>query len=275
MDTISEVRAAAAAVTGAHHRRLGRNGQDAAAAWTGVVAGQGAGAVVVCDGCSAGASSEVGARLGAELVIAAAARELAAGGRASAIWASVHDHVLDALDRMAASMRGDRTRIVHDHFLFTIVAAAYRGDEVAVWAFGDGAYAIGDRVRVLGSFPDNQPPYPAYALLGAAAPSLPQPHVELADARVGSVLVATDGPAEVGLDAFDDSERYLRNPDALRRHLVVLARGDERIDWDGRRVERRAAALQDDGAVALLRWRPRPAPVPPPLPLPPPPGDAS
>ncbi len=246
MDTISGVRAAAAAVTGAHHRRIGRNGQDAAAAWV----GEGAGAIVVCDGCSAGGSSEVGARLGAELVIAAAARELAAGARASAIWPAVHDHVLGALARLAAAMPGDRERVVHDCFLFTIVAAACRGDEVAVWAVGDGAYALGDRARVLGPFPENRPPYLAYALVGAA----PAPRLELADARCGSVLVATDGPAEVGLGEFGDAGRYLRNPDALRRHLAVLARGDERIDWDGRRVERRAAALQDDGAVALLRW---------------------
>src|SRR5262245_61372108 len=100
MDTISGVRAASAAVTGAHHRRVGRNGQDAAAAWV----GEGAGAVVVCDGCSAGGSSEVGARLGAELVIAAAARELAAGGRPSAIWPAVQEHVLGALARLAAAM---------------------------------------------------------------------------------------------------------------------------------------------------------------------------
>ena len=261
MDTNQDVRAAAAAVAGAHHRRMGRNGQDAAAAWTGVGGGAAAGAVVVCDGCSAGGSSEVGARLGAELVIAAAARALAGGGRASAIWPAVEEHVLGALGRLAASMRGDLARVVREHFLFTIVAAAYRGDEVAVWAHGDGAYAIGERARVLGPFPDNQPPYLAYALLGAAAPVLPPPYVEIADARAGSVLVATDGPAEVGLGVFGGVERYVRNPDALRRHLAVLARGDERIDWDGRRVERRAAALQDDGAIALLSWRPR-APLP-------------
>lgn len=261
MNTNSEVRAAAAAVAGAHHRRTGRNGQDAAAAWTGAAGGEGAGAVVVCDGCSAGGSSEVGARLGAELVIAAAARELERGARASEIWPAVQEHVLGALDRLAAAMPGDRARVVREHLLFTIVAAAYRGDEVAVWAVGDGAYALGDRARVLGPYPDNQPPYLAYALLGAAAPE-PRPHTDLADARCGSVLVATDGPAEVGLGEFADPGRYLRNPDALRRHLAVLARGDERIDWDGRRIERRAAALQDDGAVALLAWPPRP-----PLPL--------
>jgi hypothetical protein len=253
MNTISDVRAAAAAVTGAHHRRIGRNGQDAAAAWV----GDGAGAVVVCDGCSAGPSSEVGARLGAELVIAAAARELAGGARPSAIWPAVQDHVLGALGRIAAAMPGEPARVVHDCFLFTIVAAACRGDEVAVWAVGDGAYALGDRARVLGPFPDNRPPYLAYALLGEtmAAP-LPPPHTELADARCGSVLVATDGPAEVGLATFGGPERYLGNPDALRRRLAVLARADERIDWDGRRIERRPAALQDDGAIALLAWRP-------------------
>jgi hypothetical protein len=246
MNTISKVRAAAAAVAGAHHRRAGRNGQDAAAAWT----GEGAGAVVVCDGCSAGAGSEVGARLGAALAIAAAARELAAGRPASAIWPAVQAHVLGALDRLAAEMPGERLRVVHDHFLFTIVAAAVGGGELAVWAHGDGAYAIGDRVRVLGLFPENRPPYLGYALLGAAAP----PHLEVADARSGAAIVATDGAAELGLGAFA-GEGYLRHPDALRRRLAVLARAEERIDWDGRRVERRPAALQDDGAVAVLAWR--------------------
>ena len=246
MNTNQAVRAAAAAVTGAHHRRTGRNGQDAAATWT----GPGAGVAVVCDGCSAGASSEVGARLGAELVIAAASRELARGARAGAIWSAVQDHVAGALGRLADAMPGDRARVVHDHFLFTIVAAAFSGDEVAVWALGDGAYALGDRVRVLGPFADNQPPYLAYALLGEAPPA----HLEVAGARCGSVRVATDGVAEVGFDALGSADGHLRHPDALRRRLTVLARGDERIDWEARRVERRAAALQDDGAVAYLRW---------------------
>src|SRR5262245_25835130 len=145
MNTISPIGAASAAVTGARHRRAGRNGQDAAATWIGA-AGR-LGAAVVCDGCSAGASSEVGARLGAELVIAAAARERAAGGRAGAIWPAVEDHVLGALGRLADAMPGDRARAIHDHFLFTIVAAAFDGDQLAVWALGDGAYALGDRVR--------------------------------------------------------------------------------------------------------------------------------
>jgi len=244
MNTIST---ACAAVTGARHLRVGRNGQDAAAAW----AGDGAGAIVVCDGCSAGASSEVGARLGAQLVIELLRGALLEQARPRDVWPVVRAQLVATLARLADAMPGDRERIVHDHFLFTIVAAAWRDDEVAVWALGDGGYALGDRTRVLGPFADNQPPYVGYDLLGSPQHS----HLEVAEASCGRVIVATDGAAEVGLDGFTAS-RFLTHPDALRRQLAVLARNTERIDWDERRIERSSAALQDDGAVAILRWQP-------------------
>ena len=257
MDTNSKVRAAAAAVTGARHLRTARNGQDAAASWT----GDRRGAIVVCDGCGSGGSSEVGARLGAKLVIAALAARLADGARPAdpALWASVRPEVTGALARLVAAMLGDRAQIVHEHFLFTIVAAAVAGDEVGVWAIGDGAYAIiGARIpeappRVLGPFAGNQPPYLAYDLLDAPSPA----HLETACARAGTVLVATDGVAELGLETFTGDPgiaRYLRHPDALRRQLAVLARSTERVEWDERRTIRTPAALQDDGALAILQW---------------------
>src|SRR5690349_14434049 len=101
MNTMSS---ASAAVSGARHLRVGRNGQDAAAAWV----GDSAGAIVVCDGCSAGASSEVGARLGAQLVIAALAARLGRGARPGAVWSGVRNELADALDRLARAMPGDR-----------------------------------------------------------------------------------------------------------------------------------------------------------------------
>ena len=240
--------AASAAVTGARHLRVPRNGQDAAATWL----GDGCGAIVVCDGCSAGASSEVGARLASQLVIARLAERIAREGVGEAMWAQVRTELVAELARIATAMPGDRA--LHDHFLFTIVAAAWRGDEVSVWAIGDGAYALGDRVRVLGPFDDNRPPYVAYDLLGEPAAA----HFATADATCGAVLVATDGIVDVGVDAFADAravDRFLANPDALRRELVVLARGSERIDWDERRSVRTPAPLQDDGAIAVMRWR--------------------
>lgn len=271
MDTNSRISYAAAAVTGARHLRSARNGQDAAAAWTGEHrAGHdaiGLGAIVVCDGCGSGASSEVGARLGAQLVIAALSTRLAAGARPSepTLWVGVRAEVGTVLARILASMPGDREHLVHEHFLFTIVAAAVAGDEVGVWAIGDGAFTItGIGIApaapcVLGPFADNQPPYLGYDLLvaprldglDARAPA----HLETARTRAGSVVVATDGVAELGLETLiGDADRWLRQPDALRRQLALLARGTERVDWAERRTIRTPAALQDDGAVAVLRW---------------------
>lgn len=233
--------AASAAVTGARHLRVPRNGQDAAAAWF----GDGTGAVVVCDGCSAGAYSEVGARLVAGLVLAKLAR---AGGIGEEVFAVVRHEVAQEIGRLVEAMPGDRLAALNDHFLCTIVAAAWRGNDAAVWALGDGAYAIDDRVTVLGPFPDNMPPYLAYDVLGD-----PQP-AHYARGRGSSVIVATDGVAEIGVERFLAFDRYLANPDALRRQLALAARGTERVDFVERRIVRAPAALQDDGAIALARW---------------------
>jgi len=249
MDTNSPRSAVAAAVTGARHLRAARNGQDAAAAWR----GERAAAVVVCDGCGAGAASEVGARLGAQLVIASLSRQLAAGVGAAdpALWQQVREDVRGVLGQLTDALPGERAQVVHDHFLFTIVAAVAAGGEGAVWAIGDGVYAIEDRERVLGPYDDNQPPYLAYDLLGMPAPA----HLETMQAPRGTIVVATDGFAELGLAwVREDAARYLSHPDALRRRLAVLARSDERIEWDARRIVRTPAPLQDDGAVAIVRW---------------------
>jgi hypothetical protein len=235
MDTI---KTASAAVTGARHARIGKNGQDAAATW---VEGDRA-AIVVCDGCSAGASSEVGARLGASLWIRALASRLAGGADIEAVWDEVRADVVAQLAALADRMPPDAVR---DCFLFTIVSAAIAGDRACVWALGDGTYAIDGRARVLGPFPDNQPPYLGYDLLGAPF----APHVELA--RGDEILVATDGALDLDIPLAELA--VYAHPDGLRRKLAVLARPNERVDWDARRVVRTPASLQDDCAIAAMR----------------------
>ena len=176
-----------------------------------------------------------------------------AGERVSdpALWAGARRVVTSVIDLVADAMPGAREHVIHEHFLFTIVAAAFAHDEVGVWALGDGAYELGERTVVLGPFADNRPPYLAYDLLGVPQPA----HHDVAPGSVGRVIVATDGGAEVGLDG-DRVEAGLRHPDALRRRLWQLACGIERIDWDAGRIIRTPAVLQDDGAVAILEWTP-------------------
>jgi hypothetical protein len=278
MDTISAV------VTGARHQRVGKNGQDAAATWV----GDGCAAIVVCDGCGTGASSEVGARLGAGLWIRAIARRLESvraadesirapdesirapdeSSRGSVRtpdvidWSGVRTDVGSRLGELAAELAGESLR---DMFLFTIVSAVVVGDLASVFVLGDGVYSIDGRVRVVGPFADNQPPYLGYDLVGDPR----RAHVEVARAR--EVVVATDGVLDDAANNGDASGRddhRLGNlaidlgavvdagfvhPDGLRRRLSILARSDERIDWDERRVARSQARLQDDCAIAAIR----------------------
>ena len=297
---MNTIRTAAAAVLGARHARIARNGQDAVASWTagevelrgnGVVgatrdaafagvdaafvgatraaalagatrAAAFAGArhadarrdcaavIVVCDGCSSGTSSEVGARLGTSLFARAMGHRIHTG--ASILerdtWEAARRDVVESLADLLERMHGDRLDAIRDTFLFTIVAAAMTLDGAAVWALGDGVYSFGDATRELGPFADNEPPYLAYDLLGDAHGA------HFATASTDTIIIGTDGATELtgGIERFATS-RFLDHPDALRRELAVLARPHERIDWDERRIIRAPAALQDDCAIGVLR----------------------
>jgi hypothetical protein len=89
-------------------------------------------------------------------------------------------------------------------------------------------------------------------LIGDAYPA----RFEVAAPCCGAIVIATDGATELdgGLERFAAS-KFVDHPDALRRHLAVLARASERIDWNERRVVRTPAPLQDDCAIGVLRWR--------------------
>lgn len=253
MDTNKQVRVVVGSVIGARHQRAGRNGQDAVVAHrSGDVA-----VAVVCDGCSSGVSSEVGARVGATWFAGALAARLAAGASVAdlAPYEATRHQVVHRLAAFGEVDGPLDPATIHDFLLFTLVAVAVTPAGAAVWALGDGAYGCDGNVRVLGPFADNAPPYLAYDLLGAPQDA----HLETLSAlEGGAIVVATDGVAELGLDAIS-IERALAHPDGLRRRLTLLARGEETIEWDARRVVRTPARLQDDGAAAILAWRGAPS----------------
>ncbi|HEX3758952.1 MAG TPA: protein phosphatase 2C domain-containing protein [Kofleriaceae bacterium] len=251
--------AASAVVTGARHLRAARNGQDAAAT---IVDGERA-VAVVCDGCSAGASSEVGARLGAMWFARAIATRLGRGEPPSdpALWAAARAELALELRRLAGGDAIDLA-VLRACFLFTIVAVAVTREAAAVWALGDGAYAVDGATRTLGPFDDNEPPYVAYDLLGAARGA----HFEVLPADTRTVVIATDGAGDLAAALGGDGDlarfggaRFVEHPDALRRELARLARADERIAWDERRIVRAPAPLQDDCAIAVVRRAVEPA----------------
>ena len=237
---------ACASVIGARHQRAVRNGQDAAE----IVTGENLAIAVVCDGCSSGASSEVGARLGAKLFAARLRARLEAGEcvRERSVWEAVRAEVAQLLAAAIGTGPIVDALDVHDHLLFTIVAAAVTHEGTAVWALGDGAYAVDDHTQSLGPFANNEPPYLAYDLLGAPATA----HFEVFD-RAARIVVATDGLEDLDRDfGMFSAPELVAHPDGLRRRLAQLARSDERIDWTEQRVVRTPALLQDDLAIAII-----------------------
>ncbi|MBI5477966.1 MAG: protein phosphatase 2C domain-containing protein [Deltaproteobacteria bacterium] len=216
---------AGGSVTGRAHAVLGRGNQDAFA-W---VDGDDALVAVVCDGCSSGRHSEVGAHLGARLVAAAVARGGGAGvdfGRHD-FWAEVRGAVLGEVSRLARAMGGDLRRTVEEFFLFTIVGAALGPERAVLFSVGDGLVVVNGAATRLGPFPDNEPPYLAYGLLEEDGPRFVVQAVGPVEA-VQSLLVGSDGAADLSdrqpLDDFWADDRCFANPDAVRRRLTVLAR---------------------------------------------------
>ena len=150
-------------------------------------------------------------------------------------------------------MAAEPTGVIVEHFMFTTVAAVVTAERVLVHAIGDGVVVLGDAVQLIGPFPDNQPPYLAQALLGGRAAG----STWVADPReIDRLIIASDGAGALAggeLTALV-SDLAFRNPAALTRKLSLLAEDTTEIDWDARRVERRAALLDDDTTIAMARW---------------------
>src|SRR5258706_4237384 len=174
-ETDGEFRVATWVVTGARHLRTARNGQDAVF----VCYDDERAVAVVCDGCSSGASSEVGARLGAMLFARAVFARLEAGEQPSdhRMWAAARAQLAETLRTVAGVVAATKDCLSFDVldaptlrecFLFTIVAVAITRDAAAVWALGDGAYVVDGTTTRLGPFANNAPPYLAYDLFGDA-----------------------------------------------------------------------------------------------------------
>jgi hypothetical protein len=265
----SSLEIAAGSVTGRAHARAGRCNQDAFA-WA---SAEDVTVAVVCDGCSSGVHSEVGAQLGARLVVGALLRHLARGAEPpcgfEALLELVRLDVLAQLRLLAGAMGGSFSRTIADYFLFTVLGAAVGRERAWVFGLGDGLAVINGERLELGPYPGNQPPYLAYALLDGDAHGLGvQTLREVASGERVALLLGTDGALDleaaaqrrvpgreelVGpLSSFWTSERYFRNPDAVRRRLAVLNRDVARAVASGER-EWEAGLLPDDTTLVILR----------------------
>jgi Protein phosphatase 2C len=253
---------AGGSVTGHAHVAAGRNNQDAfcwAAGADGLVG-------VVCDGCGSGPRSEVGAQIGARLLVRAAARLLSSSLEVADLLEEVRQDVLASLRILAREMSVDAasfSRTVADHFLFTIVGVLVTARGATTFSLGDGLVVINGERTQLGPFPNNEPPYIGYALLpgapdrGASGHPSFQIHRSMPASEVQSLVLGTDGAVELEtaaerpiqgreeaigpLSQFWSDDRFFKNPDMVRRRLTVLNRGP------------RGGLLSDDTTLVVIR----------------------
>lgn len=221
----------AGGITGRDHVRAGRDGQDgwALLETTALVA------AVVTDGCSSGASSELGARLGARWIAALVARRFdpaAPVASARAITRALVAH-LGAAARSLSAARRVEAALVGDALLFGFLAAVVTAEHALVFGVGDGVVWVDGVATVIDPGPENAPPYPAYALLGAAI----EPVIHFAG-NADVIAIATDGAAPIAgeLGTLADDGRLFRNRSLLRKRLAA-----------------RASELWDDTTIAIVR----------------------
>lgn len=226
-----------ATVAGREHVRVGRNNQDGASAR---VEGEFAVAVVT-DGCSAGRSSEVGARLGAEWLARAALELAQRDGVKPQLAALACEAVLRRLRMLLFGLSaGEKTAFVAEQLLFTCLCAVSDAANVLVFGIGDGVVAVDGRVRVFDPGEQNAPAYLAYRLLEPVPMALEEltPRVHHFG-RATRVVLATDGLAPVSARLCDWASDLVvaKNPVHLQRLLNVCSAQDK---------------LGDDATVAVL-----------------------
>jgi hypothetical protein len=223
--------------------------------------------VAVADGCSQGSSSDVGAGLGARFVAAEVVRAVHAGVSLEVLPVRVLDALTDHIARCARESSVDddeRAHVLADAFLFTVQVAVLTHDGALAFGMGDGVVGHNGALHTLTSV-DNAPDYPAYRLLDATALTSERPraalqpvvHLRCALADVDSVVVGTDGVAELlarahdvlpdgsalgGVDVFVRDARFVKNRSLASKRLRAWCEA--------------TGGAHDDVTLAVLRRMP-------------------
>ena len=262
-------------VMGREHYRLRANRQDAYR-----IERRGEVTVaVVCDGCGDPDSphSEVGAALGARMIAHRLAVQLATDDCRLATpegigktLEGVRRETLAGLRKLARSMGDDLVRAISDCLLFTVVGCAINATHAAFFSLGDGVIIVNGQATLLGPYPDNAPPYMAYALLDGCKEQCDlrfsiQHHTSTS--ALESFLIGSDGVRDlmeqgrqylpgtnevVGeIDTFWQAYEYYVNPHALNNRLRLINTDQVRIDWQAHRKATDWGRLADDTTLVV------------------------
>jgi len=242
-----DIRIASGSHVGTAHVSSGKNNQDAyvTKSFPGGFVG------IICDGCSEGAHSEVGAWTAAELIaqgVATQAQRVFATGASNlqpSFWKRILGDALAQIRVQALAMAGSGsvTEVVMNYFLFTLVGVLVTPERTWLFSVGDGVFVVNGETLPLPTFDRNEPPYPSYALIGSKFDNNPDDlgikvFEELETARIQSLILGSDGLLEfasksgsplpgrkelVGpLTQFTEVERFFKINVAVRQRLALV-----------------------------------------------------
>ena len=282
MKRIFEV--AGGTIIGRNHKETNKNNQDAFF-WevkNEVIA------AVVCDGCSAGKTSEIGAKLSSKFIARLLTKKTflfknrkmanCTGGEFP-FWDWIRYDISLWLFDIAQKIGYSLEAVIKDYFLFSIIGALITREETVLFSLGDGLIIVNGEVIQIGPFPNNEPPYIAYNLIDSSFsttnPELLtfQIHRLMLTRDIKSILIGSDGIAdlikkeksivpgkieEVGpISQFWENNRYFSNPDMIRRKLALINRDHVKIIRDKQSmvsdIKRENGLLTDDTTFVVIR----------------------
>lgn len=276
IDMSVEFQVAGGTVMGREHYRLHGNRQDAFR----IERHGDVTVAVVCDGCGdpGSPSSEMGAAIGARMI---AYKLTGLFGEEKSLLATpagveeglerVRRSVLASIRKLVKEMGEESREVIRDCFLFTAVGCVIGPTHGAFFSIGDGVIIINGEATVIGPFPDNAPPYMAYALLGEFKEQCDLRFTinkHLPTTALHSFLIGTDGICDlmkqgvclpgtnepVGeMSNFWETDQNYANPYALSNRLRLINTDQTRIDWQGRKKTTESGKLADDTTMVVGR----------------------
>lgn len=236
---MDEIRVRHAKSVGRAHLLAGKNRQDAMKTDKVVLSDKTVFYGVICDGCSEGENSEVGANLAVSFLCRQI--EILVKSRVSAnkIPGILHKRLLAFLKALLGNITFDspvsRVNYIKHNLLFTILGFVYSDGESVIFAQGDGTYIVNDVVTTREE--NDMPRYISYSLvdrkyLSSSASALPENFdvYPIDSANLYNLAIASD--------AISEEPEFLKElwghkqPIGLQRRVNVWSLVDHKFQDD-------------------------------------------
>ena len=202
-------------------------------------------AAIVCDGCSSAEHAEIGAHIATRFLTNRLITlcEQRPNDDLDRIIKEARHELIIQLDDCIRVLGGSYRHTLFEYGLFTVVGAIITRDKTITFSIGDAHLFVNGDHCIAGPFPDNKPPYLAYALVRTEIDeALTRVHIhhQLPTSEVQTVLIGTDGlsdfiaKSDISLPGkaellgpiaqFWEQDRYFANPDMIRRRLALANR---------------------------------------------------